>query len=45
MMTMMTISCSTPSVTHDFPSSYIFATEIPLPEDAMEDDSDRLGAM
>ena len=38
-------SHSTPSVTHDSPSSYISATEIPLPEDAMEDDSDRLGAM
>jgi len=38
-------SCSTPSVTHDSPSSYISATKIPLPEDAMEDDSDRLSAM
>ena len=38
-------SCSTPSVTHDSPSSYISATKIPLPEDAMEDHSDHLGAM
>jgi len=38
-------SRSTPSVTHDSPSSYISATEIPLPEDAMEDDSDHLSAM
>jgi len=38
-------SHSTPSVTHDSPSSYISTTEIPLPEDAMEDNSDRLSAM
>jgi len=38
-------SHSTPSVAHNSPSSYISATEIPLPEDAMEDDSDYLGAM
>jgi len=38
-------SHSTPSVAHDSPSSYISATEIPLPEDAMEDNSDHLGAM
>jgi len=38
-------SCSTPSVAHDSPSSYISAAEIPLPEDAMEDDSDHLSAM
>ena len=38
-------SHSTPSVTHDYPSSYISATKIPLLEDAMEDDGDRLGAM
>ena len=38
-------SHSTPSVIHDSPSSYISATKIPLPEDAMEDDSDCLGAM
>ena len=38
-------SHSTPSVAHDPPSSYISATEIPLPEDTMEDDSDHLGAM
>jgi len=38
-------SRSTPSVAHDSPSSYISATDIPLPEDAMEDNSDRLGAM
>jgi len=38
-------SCSTPSVAHDSPSSYISATEIPLPEDAMEDNSDHLSAM
>jgi len=38
-------SRSTPSVAHDSPSSYISATKIPLPEDAMEDDSNRLGAM
>ena len=38
-------SHSTPSVTHNSPSSYISATEIPLPEDTMEDNSDHLGAM
>ena len=38
-------SHSTTSVAHDSPSSYISATEIPLPEDAMEDDSDHLSAM
>jgi len=38
-------SHSTPSVIHNSPSSYISATEIPLPEDAMEDDSDHLSAM
>ena len=38
-------SHSTPSVAHDSPSSYISATEIPLPEDTMEDDSDCLSAM
>jgi len=38
-------SCSTPSVAHDSPSSYISATKIPLPGDTMEDDSDRLSAM
>ena len=38
-------SCSTPSVAHDSPFSYISAIKIPLPEDAMEDDSDCLGAM
>jgi len=38
-------SCSTPSVAHNSPSSYISATEIPLPEDTMEDDSNRLSAM
>jgi len=38
-------SCSTPSVAYDSPSSYISATKIPLPEDAMEDDSNCLGAM
>jgi len=32
-------SHSTPSAAHDSPSSYISATEIPLPEDAMEDDN------
>jgi len=30
---------------HNSPSSYISATEIPLPEDAIEDDSDCLSAM
>ena len=29
----------------DSPSSYISTTEIPLPEDAMEDDSNHLSAM
>ena len=38
-------SHSTPSVTHNSPSSYISATEIPLPEDAMEDDSNCLCGM
>jgi len=38
-------SHSTPSVTHDSPFSYISATNIPLPEDTMEDDSNCLGAM
>jgi len=38
-------SHSTPSVAHDSPSFYISATEIPLPEDTMEDDGDCLGAM
>ena len=38
-------SHSTPSVTHDSPSSYISATKIPLPQDTMEDNSDCLSAM
>jgi len=38
-------SYSTPLVAHDSPPSYISATEIPLPEDTMEDNSDCLGAM
>jgi len=38
-------SRSTPSVAHNSPSSYISATKIPLPEDAMEDNSDHLSAM
>jgi len=38
-------SHSTPSVAHNSPSSYISATKIPLPEDAMENDSNHLGAI
>jgi len=38
-------SHSTLSVAHNSLSSYISATEIPLPEDAMEDDSNCLSAM
>ena len=38
-------SCSTPSVAHNSPSPYISATEIPLPEDTMEDNSNCLSAM
>jgi len=37
-------SYSTPSVAHNSPS-YISATEIPLPKDTMEDNSDCLSAM
>jgi len=38
-------SCSIPLIANNSSSSYISATEIPLPEDTMEDDSNCLSAM